>query len=405
MATVAIMLLPWLALAVGAVIYLQAALQSMDHVVADPIIEMQSVSRLQVALLRLASVARPGETIDAASRRETFTILDGKVGVLFGELKALPFLTGNERRDLESAERNWLGVRSLYRQPSPEVAERINVGIDRTIENLDGINRHILLEIDEQLDAAGSTRAKLVLSIICLFLAATVVAVAIGLLMARSILRPVRALEQGARYFGEGNLSHRIASTHQDELGQLAATFNNMADQLQRQQSALSELSMRDALTGAYNRRELHRRLEEEINRSRRYRRPFSLLMLDCDHFKRINDTYGHQSGDEVLRQITAELITAVRSNDFVARYGGEEFAIILPETPLTGAMELAERIRARIERHAIAITVRENINVTASLGVASTEQVTTGDELIAKADEALYAAKRTGRNRVCGAR
>jgi diguanylate cyclase (GGDEF)-like protein len=168
-------------------------------------------------------------------------------------------------------------------------------------------------------------------------------------------------------------------------------------------------LSQTDALTGAYNRRYLMRRLPQEAERARRYHHPLSLVLCDVDHFKRVNDTHGHQVGDQVLQGIARVLRERVREIDWVARYGGEEFVIVLPETPLAGALVVAEKIRAGLAGTKLAIG-NLVLQVTVSFGVAGFDVLEPGDvavvdRLIAQADVCLYKAKSSGRNRVVGKR
>lgn len=158
-----------------------------------------------------------------------------------------------------------------------------------------------------------------------------------------------------------------------------------------------------DTLTGLCNRREFERRLREEVERSRRYGRPLSLLLLDVDHFKVINDTHGHLVGDEVLRAAAGRIRQVLRPIDQAARYGGEEFAMILPETEGAGACALAERIRAAIAAQPFATGGAPSVDLTVSIGIATCPEHADRDQaLLAAADQALYAAKQTGRNRVC---
>ena len=166
----------------------------------------------------------------------------------------------------------------------------------------------------------------------------------------------------------------------------------------------MQELARTDALTGLNNRGEFQRQLKEEEERSRRYNRSFSLLILDIDHFKTVNDSYGHQAGDEVLRALAARLREQNRPVDHAARYGGDELVVILPETTNDGALALAERLRTAVADTAIPITEGRTISVTISIGVA-TFPADAGSEtaLIAAADKALYAAKQGGRNRISG--
>ena len=157
----------------------------------------------------------------------------------------------------------------------------------------------------------------------------------------------------------------------------------------------LEELSFKDALTGLYNRRYLSLRLDEEARRHARFARPVSVVLIDLDNFKTINDTDGHRGGDTVLQEVARVLIAHSRSYTIVCRYGGDEFAAILLDTPKGGAVAYAERLRNVIERHFTG-------SLTASLGVACLpDDVKTMEELISAADRALYDAKRAGRNRV----
>ena len=157
-----------------------------------------------------------------------------------------------------------------------------------------------------------------------------------------------------------------------------------------------------DGLTQVYNRRYFQEALDREIARSRRYKHPFALVLLDVDHFKQVNDRFGHQAGDLVLRRVSSLLKSKVRLNDLVARIGGEEFAVIVPEAKRGGARALAEKLRKSVEAE-LFTHEGQAFMVTVSLGVADfSATIETADGLIKLADERLYKAKRDGRNRVC---
>jgi diguanylate cyclase (GGDEF)-like protein len=165
----------------------------------------------------------------------------------------------------------------------------------------------------------------------------------------------------------------------------------------------IRELAIRDALTGLYNRRELHRFLEYELIKSRRYNHPFSILLIDIDQFKEINDHYGHRSGDEILQQVAEVLLHHTRGCDLPARYGGDEFIIVLPETPAGQAWYGAERLRKIVEKLEVVVGIeREKIAITVSIGIAEfPDDASTGEALIDLADKALYLAKHQGCNQV----
>ena len=172
-------------------------------------------------------------------------------------------------------------------------------------------------------------------------------------------------------------------------------------DEISRLQAALQEQAVRDGLTGLYNRRYLDEMLEREVSRARREGIPLSLVMLDIDHFKRVNDTYGHQAGDEVLKILAATLMADIRAEDMACRYGGEEFLILLPNMPLASALARAEAWRGAVE--ALCIVHGDfPIRFTVSLGVAAyPDHGKTPDDLTRCADQALYRAKNGGRNQV----
>ena len=179
------------------------------------------------------------------------------------------------------------------------------------------------------------------------------------------------------------------------------------ADELDaRYQMKLAEGALQDSLTGLYNRRHLDERLASELAGAQRHGRPLSLLMVDVDHFKAVNDAHGHLAGDEALKMVAFVLRGAVRKEDVLARYGGEEFVVIARETSLDGARALAERIRRAVERSHCAWQGRElgvtvSIGLTVSVGLTEFVPGRTERELLEAADRALYLAKEQGRNRV----
>lgn len=165
----------------------------------------------------------------------------------------------------------------------------------------------------------------------------------------------------------------------------------------------LQQLAHTDEATGLFNKRRLFERLEMEIARAKRYREVFCCLMLDIDDFKKVNDTYGHQAGDEVLRQTGALLQHSLRRTDFIARYGGEEFTIILPRTNSAGAQRAAENLRSTFMSHKFVIP-STHVRLTVSIGIACCASFghLEAQQIINQSDTALYQAKRNGKNQVC---
>jgi diguanylate cyclase (GGDEF)-like protein/PAS domain S-box-containing protein len=187
-----------------------------------------------------------------------------------------------------------------------------------------------------------------------------------------------------------------------DADGNVAGAIESVRDitERKRAEEKLLALSERDHLTRIYNRRKFLELLKSEMGRANRYNRPLSLIIFDLDHFKKVNDTYGHDIGDHVLAA-TVDIVSKItRSADVFARYGGEEFVILSPETNVEGALVLAEKVRAAVEQH----HYRTDGTITISAGISQLTSEDSSDTFIKKADEALYAAKNGGRNRVVAA-
>jgi diguanylate cyclase (GGDEF)-like protein len=187
------------------------------------------------------------------------------------------------------------------------------------------------------------------------------------------------------------------------ELKRSKETAESLAMELQAANEKLRHLATRDGLTGLFNHRHFQEALDREISRTVRYQKPLTLILLDIDHFKKVNDTYGHPVGDAVLKVISAIMLKAVRESDLVARHGGEEFAAILPETDLKGGAILAERLRRAVEAADIPAG-GQTLKITISIGVTTYNLASGGSgkaALVAAADKALYHSKESGRNKL----
>lgn len=236
-----------------------------------------------------------------------------------------------------------------------------------------------------------------------------------------AIMAPIHALSSGAQRILDGHIHHQIPapSIRDDELGLLTLTFNEMMrklrhnqieierdrlrlaeknEELQAANEVLSQLSITDGLTKLHNHRYFQDHLTREIKRVSRTHSPLTLILIDIDDFKQLNDTYGHAAGDDVLVSLAGIMNESARESDLIARYGGEEFVILMPNTDLAGAVHLAEKIRMAVESRRLIIGDRlKPVLVTISLGVALFKG--NRREFFAEADRALYRAKAAGKN------
>jgi len=399
----AVMLAPLVVLGVGSIVASQSMLDALDKVVRTEAGELRPVTDLQKLVLQAAMPPNDYLILGGSSERSLFDQLERATDTSFQALLASPlFEEADERMLINAAAAEWETARVLGREilamrmpaRSAAAGARMKVfdqHIDRTVDALNRLYEEIRNEIEEHRARAAAVRWRMTLFLLAVFAGAVVTAAAAGIVLSRSIILPIRALQDGVSRFSEGDHSFRVVMDRQDEFGRLASTLNLMAERLES-----------DSLTGVYSRQEFERRLRNETVRAKRYGHEFSLLMLDLDHFKQVNDTYGHPGGDAALRAFAERVQRALRASDSIARYGGEEFAVIMPETGVDAARNVAERIRAGLASLPLLSINGRELMMTVSAGIATfPRDAGTEDDLIAAADHALYAAKVSGRDQV----
>ncbi|UCD35696.1 MAG: diguanylate cyclase [Nitrospiraceae bacterium] len=410
------MLLPLVVLAGASLFTLRAVIGSLDEVVEEIAGEMHPVMQLQSMIQQSVMPLHDYLLHGSRSERELFYLMCSRIDRMFGEVIGSDFQIPREAELLRDAHREW----TLFRDQAAEVLDNETaLGDDAALHRMEELDirlgtitglleeNHnlIITEMNEQKRHSYRVQHRAYLVNGGIFAAGLITALAAGIFLSRSVLSPLRLLTETANRFGDGDLGARARTGRMDELGSLAQAFNDMADKLAQNQDTLRRLATHDGLTGLYNHREFYLRVKEEIERSRRYGHVFSVLIIDIDYFKEINDTYGHQAGDRAIQDIAALLLREARPADKVARYGGDEFGVILPETPHDRALHVGERMRKSIEEYRIMPYQGEDISMTASIGVASYPQNGSAETVIVgAADQALYAAKNGGRNRVCSA-
>ena len=231
----------------------------------------------------------------------------------------------------------------------------------------------------------------------------------------RKLLRPIQELADTAQEIAKGNYRIRAKVNTNDEVGMLARHFNMMVDRLedqivnldkkiQEKTAELQKLAITDALTKLYNRRYFSEISMEMYRLGKRKHEPLSIIMLDIDKFKRINDTYGHQVGDQVIIALSQCINEVKRKSDIACRYGGEEFILLLPNTGRDGAYGVAERLRETVAGYTIVLEDGQKVTFTISLGVSEVDYSHDKniEDAIRRADDAMYIAKKEGRNRTC---
>jgi diguanylate cyclase (GGDEF)-like protein len=216
-------------------------------------------------------------------------------------------------------------------------------------------------------------------------------------LLIRSIVRPLNRAVLHFKQIAKGNLDEKISISSQDEIGQVLRELAAMQGKLKVMIGELDQLASTDKLTGAWNRRRFEETVETEIDRLRRYGQHLSLMILDVDHFKKINDDYGHPIGDQVLVDLSNTIRSSLRASDSLTRWGGEEFVILCPNTTASIVSKLAERLRKKIAT----VNFKEVGCITVSFGVAECGPSETWEQWLHRADEALYLAKSGGRDQV----
>ncbi|MEK6742776.1 MAG: diguanylate cyclase [Nitrospirota bacterium] len=398
-----VMLLPLIILGVGSFVASQSMINALEQVVRTEAEELRPVTELQKLILQAGMPPNDYIILGDRSERVLFGYLVREIDARFKSLSApAAFGEEKERKFIEAAGAEWEKARimgmGILAIPHPggnaTAASRMKVfdaHIGHASDILNLLYDEVLHEIDKQRAHARSVQWNETVFLIAVFTGALVVALVAGFLLSRSIILPIRALQDGVFRFGQGDNSFRVVLDRNDEFGRLAKTLNSMAERLEY-----------DGLTGVYNRQEFHRKLKNELDRSLRYGHTCTLLMVDLDHFKQVNDTYGHLCGDDALRAVTMRLLKDVRNFDSVARYGGEELVIIMPETGTAGARAVAERIRESVSTRPITTTRGAILDLTISIGMAAfPADARSEDDLIAAADQALYTAKQQGRNRV----
>lgn len=409
------MLVPFLLLAGGALVSFEGAIDSFEKQENVGLEELFPLARIEGLLLDISGVVNVEDTTSVTVSVAKFEKTAADINYNFKIILTRPSQLPERNESIYRIREEWNQLENLGLEivgPSIQASKakksakisKFQMKLQKILQNVQELNyRLIAFQNTENLRQAQLVRGRVRLLVAIIFLLALTIAVICAYALSRSILVPLYQLQEGVKHLADGNFKYRIKLKTQDEFSRLANTFNAMAGSLEQSQTDLERLATLDGLTEVYNRREFNRWLSVEFERSRRDEHPVSLIMVDLDHFKQLNDTYGHQAGDEALCCVAQLLRKEVRPGDIVSRYGGEEFAIILPKSSVEDSVAVAHRIRREIAIQPIRISSEDRIHLTASLGLATfPSDVQSEESLLRKADQALFQAKKLGRNRVC---
>lgn len=395
----------------GFLIVHRGVIGSFDDVAARQRHQIAPTQRLRLSIWD--TVAPVDETLEEgdATRVAAYRNLRVKIESDFAELHGALESEPEARSLVERARASWTEAdrlategTSLHRSPGDprgaELLDRFHGEVEAAVDTLGAVYTDLSADVREDHDHAllAYERSEWVAGIAA---GISLVTILVGVLTIGRIMRgSVDRLVEGAERFAGGDREHRIEVRVPPELHRVAQEFNRMIGRIRESELALSDLARRDALTQLYNRRAFDEALEEVTARMKRFGEPTSLLTLDLDHFKRINDAHGHAAGDETLRSVARTLTSALRPFDRAYRIGGEEFSVLLPGTEASAAGIVAERLRQAMETQAVSAD-GEEIEVTVSIGVATFSEDLETQTVLEAADAALYRAKEGGRNRI----
>jgi diguanylate cyclase (GGDEF)-like protein len=327
-----------------------------------------------------------------------------RLQTVFASDRAMSALLARAQDDWSAADRIAAGLLAHPSAPGDSGDAALESELDARITAAADKLRAICTQLDRAIEADHSaaeraTERALWVSVIAAVLSLLMVVLGVTVI-SRIMLRNVHRLVEGARRFAEGDRSHRIEIGVPPELREVATEFNRMIGKIDEAEELLAAQARHDPLTGLENRRAFDEAIDASLARMRRVGEQFFVAAIDVDHFKKVNDTYGHGAGDDVLRSIGETLRSTIREVDRAFRIGGEEFVVLLTDCDAKGAFTAAERLRAKIAATGIP-TAGTELRVSASFGLAEATPTGSVAELLRTADTALYAAKAGGRNRI----
>ena len=400
---VAAMLLPLIAVAGVGVLMFRTTVGALEEFREETVGESAAITKVRELLVLADDAGEASVESDDPAQRVTFLELSKRIDDGFARLETLS--TPAERSLADTARAQWESaaaeIADLEAADTGLHGDRLDPFHDEIDEassllsDADALN--VAQVASEIASLRGRERLQLLGSILTLLVGS-----ALGFLLVRRVYRsisaPLSSLESAATRFGSDDLSHRVDVRGDDELARVGMAFNSMADSLHQSREELHDLALHDPLTGLPNRALFMERAERAIARADRGGRAVSVLYLDLDGFKHVNDAHGHQAGDEILLQVTERLEGALRAEETAARLGGDEFAVLLEED-VEGAARVAERLSNRLMGTYRILPGEVTLGV--SIGVATCKDGEALDQVLRRADAAMYVRKGAGRGGV----
>lgn len=405
--SVLIMVIPTAVLMYSAYTAIRSNIGSLTHIVDAPLEELVSTKEIQNTILRselpFYLYMNRGETAD----RESFIRLAVDIDLKLEELIKNTANINSEQRLLKAAQTEWHAAKSLgesllttHNIPENKVLmakiDQFSRHLERSASMLEEFSEHSLDEINNRRFVAQDSEWKTIGMLTLVFSLGLLLALLASISLGHSIIEPIRRLEKTVSRFGKGDTSTRINVKSNDELGNLASAFNQLAERYEQIKLELDYLSVHDNLTGLFDQAKLIQEVGLEIERAKRYDRSFSILLIDIDNFRDVNNQYGRLIGDSVLCSVADKIRTTIRPTDLAARYGDDEFGIILSETDVKGARESAQRIIEAIEDNPLNIGDGKKLKITIAISnVTYPIEADSEAALFSRAEELLAQAKR----------
>jgi diguanylate cyclase (GGDEF)-like protein len=409
-----LMVLPLLVVSILSIHSLQQTTDISDRLIGDSLNEMHHAMTLQLIIAQASMPANDFLIHADPEEQDNARRANANVNKAFADMLSNISWTPQQLNIIYEAKQEWLKAQGLgdallqIRDPvgDPRAAglmELYDTQINRVVDVVEKLHHIAYREALEHHDLLLGINRDATTYIYYIALVGLLLAIAGSIIVVLAVFPALRQLEQGILRFGESNFDYRINAHMPRELQHVSDGLNAMATKLQTTHIELERQSLQDALTGVYNKRKFDIDFRSEIDRCRRYGQIFSLLIIDLDNFKAVNDTHGHSTGDAVLRKAAQHINLQLRASDELYRYGGDEFVLLLPETSGSDALIVAERIRCIMAADTEGINDNAAVTVSFSIGVAVfPHHGDNREDLFTAADEAVYAAKKGGRNRAC---